>query len=378
MELLGTLAIGQLPPPAPPTVEARMTTDKSRAANRKNALRSTGPNTADGVLACKYNALRHGLRALQTLVPGENPDEWAAHREAVVADLRPVGAVEYALAENIAVKLWRLGRVVRHEVNLIANAQDREEILHAHEKVHRRVEGYGGPGRTDIPTRKDVVNAKAAVAKAEADVARRDEVLRLVEGLAAMEDDDTFPSWNPLYEELQKVLSFDHNDLDRLFENEDADGEFLARHARTMMRGRGELEEVTTYVLGYWRQEREALVEKIERVRKVHQNVRRRFTAALDRRRRAHGLPGAEDLDRIQRYEAHLERGLHKALDRLRDLQVGRGAIPPRGPSLAVAVVQTKQGEAPDGLMGPFGSFALENHDLARIRIRKLTISEKA
>jgi hypothetical protein len=338
-----------------------MRIDKRQVANRVNALRSTGPKTEEGVLACKYNALRHGLRALQTLVPGENPDEWAAHREAVVADLRPSGAVEHALAEGVAVKLWRLGRVVRHEADLIANAQDRDEILCAHEKAHRRVGAYRGLGRTDIPTREDVANAKAAVAKAEDALARRDEVLRLVEALAAMKDCDTFPSWNPLYEDLQKVLDFDNDDLDRLLGNEDTDGAFLARHARTMMRGRGELEEITTYVLGYWRKDREALVEKIERVRKAHQNVRRRFTAALDRRRRAHGLPRPDELDRIQRYEAHLERGLHKALDRLRDLQEARGAVPPRGPSVAVAVVQTSQGADLQGSMAPFGSFALDN-----------------
>jgi hypothetical protein len=70
--------------------------DKRLEANRQNALRSTGPTTAEGVQGCKNNAPRHGLRSLQTVVPGEDLGEWEDHRAAVVADLDPQGAVELA------------------------------------------------------------------------------------------------------------------------------------------------------------------------------------------------------------------------------------------------------------------------------------------
>jgi hypothetical protein len=79
-----------------------MMTDKQLEANRRNALRSSGPKTEEGVQGCKDNALRHGPRAFQTVVPGEDPDEWEVHRAAVVADLAPKGAMETALAEQIA------------------------------------------------------------------------------------------------------------------------------------------------------------------------------------------------------------------------------------------------------------------------------------
>ena len=72
----------------------------------------------------RFNALRHGLRSLQTVVPGEAPEELESHRAAIVEDLKPEGAIELALAEQIAVKLWRLGRVVRHEADLVAISQD--------------------------------------------------------------------------------------------------------------------------------------------------------------------------------------------------------------------------------------------------------------
>ena len=97
-----------------------------------------------------------------------------------------------------------------------------------------------------------------------------------------------------------------------------------------------------------------------------HENLARRYEEALERLRLASGLPDAKDLDRIQRYEAHLERGLHKDLDRLHDLQAARGAVPPRGPSVAVAVVQARTEAAATSEMGPFGSFDLEAPEMTQ------------
>ena len=175
-----------------------------------------------------------------------------------------------------------------------------------------------------------------------------------------MEDGDAFPEWDPLYEELRKAVHIPEETLGRLFEEEDTEGPFLARHARMMLATGGPVPEIAEIVAEYWREGRGGLEAKAHALRKAHRGLRRRYKAALDRRRRANGLPGPEDLDRLQRYEAHLERGLHKALDRLRDLQEGRGAVPPRGPSVAVAVVQAGRGESAKALVGPFGRNAHE------------------
>jgi hypothetical protein len=48
-------------------------------ANRRNALRSTGPRTPAGKQASRLNALRHGLRASEVIIPGqEDPEEFEA------------------------------------------------------------------------------------------------------------------------------------------------------------------------------------------------------------------------------------------------------------------------------------------------------------
>jgi hypothetical protein len=181
-----------------------------------------------------------------------------------------------------------------------------------------------------------------------------------------MGDEDALPSWDRLCGQLRKALNLREKELDRLFAEENTEGPFLARHARMMMACRGP-EEVKPRVTDAIQTKRRSQEQAVQKARKVYRNILGRYKAALERQRRSRGLPGGDDLDRIQRYEAHLERGLHKALDRLQDLQAARGAVPPRPPSLAVAVVQAAPQQAPEDEMAPIGSFALEAPDGAEV-----------
>ena len=54
-----------------------MTSERQIAANRANALHSTGPKTPEGKAAVRQNALRHGLLAGDVVLP-EQPVELAA------------------------------------------------------------------------------------------------------------------------------------------------------------------------------------------------------------------------------------------------------------------------------------------------------------
>ena len=335
--------------------------DKQREANRRNALQSTGPKTLEGVEGCKMNAFRHGLRAVQTVVPGENPEDWETHRNVIVDDLGPVGAMETALAEQVAVKLWRLGRVVRFEADLIANAQSEDELLQAHEMIHDRGSCITGPKRTDIPRREDVARARHAAEKAAKKLTERAEALGQLHGLVAMEDDDVFPNW-AFYEALLEDFRPNKDAVEGLFKGESL-SPFLARHARKMILicfgDKGELDILQAGLATIWAEKLEQLKQDAHNRQAAHQSLARRYEEALDRRRLASGLPDAKDLDRIQRYESHLERGFHRDLDRLHQLKEARGAVPPRGPSVAVAVVQRTEAAATSE-MGPFGSFHVE------------------
>ena len=48
-----------------------MTSDKKVQANRRNALKSTGPNTPEGKAAVRLNALKHGLLSKRSSCRGK-------------------------------------------------------------------------------------------------------------------------------------------------------------------------------------------------------------------------------------------------------------------------------------------------------------------
>ena len=101
-----------------------MATQKQIEANRQNCRLSTGPRTEAGKAASSANALSHGLTAASTVVlPEEDTDAFERLRQGVIADLEPAGALQEALAQRVAVLLWRLDRAARLEAELFVHGQ---------------------------------------------------------------------------------------------------------------------------------------------------------------------------------------------------------------------------------------------------------------
>jgi hypothetical protein len=88
-------------------------------ANRINALRSTGPTSPAGKTVVARNAVRHGILGSSLLLADEDPSEFQTLLDDLSISLRPVGALELALVERIAVSLWRQRRLVRAETAAI-------------------------------------------------------------------------------------------------------------------------------------------------------------------------------------------------------------------------------------------------------------------
>jgi hypothetical protein len=88
-----------------------MATEKQLFANRSNALMSTGPRTEAGKAKSRYNALKHGLAATRIVIPGENPADYAAFHERLMAEIAPESVLEEDLADRLATTLWRLRRI---------------------------------------------------------------------------------------------------------------------------------------------------------------------------------------------------------------------------------------------------------------------------
>ena len=104
-----------------------MTSDKKVESNRRNALKSTGPRTPEGKSLVRLNAVRHGLRAEEILLAGEDGEALEELGERLRAELQPVGELENLLVDRIVASYWRLRRVGRVESGIFA--WDRSEEM---------------------------------------------------------------------------------------------------------------------------------------------------------------------------------------------------------------------------------------------------------
>ena len=96
-----------------------MTSLRQVEANRRNALRSTGPTTEDGKRRSRQNAVRHGLSAETVVKIVEDIDDYRGFEAAIIADYDARTAVERELVLRLASLLWRLRRATMIETELL-------------------------------------------------------------------------------------------------------------------------------------------------------------------------------------------------------------------------------------------------------------------
>ncbi len=76
----------------------------------RNALRATGPRTAEGKITSSRNAIKHGLTARQVVIKGESHEDFDALLASITADRKPEGQLEIEITGEIAACTWRLAR----------------------------------------------------------------------------------------------------------------------------------------------------------------------------------------------------------------------------------------------------------------------------
>lgn len=116
-----------------------MTSDKKAEANRRNALKSTGPKTPEGKAAVRLNALSHGLLSQEILLPGEDEEALRRLGEDLRAELLPLGELENLLVDRIIASYWRLRRLVRVEAGIFVWERC-EELVERSEREADRCE----------------------------------------------------------------------------------------------------------------------------------------------------------------------------------------------------------------------------------------------
>lgn len=99
-----------------------MATEKQIAANRRNALKSTGPRTPRGKSFTRLNALRHGLRATVGTPLGENLKELRQIRNQFMKCCQHQTAEQVHLLELMATARWLWLHWQRTETRVLGEA----------------------------------------------------------------------------------------------------------------------------------------------------------------------------------------------------------------------------------------------------------------
>ena len=339
-----------------------MTTLAKLETNRTNGKLSTGPKTDNGKKAAKMNAVTHGLRSLSPVLPDERPKDWNDHRKGIVAALAPVGTLEAELVERVALLTWRLRRVVRYETAAtiaeiesasarIQGKTDRSDPSHAASAARSQQESSP---RTCASVRKELEEARKC-AEAFADL--RDQLRRLPD----------LPADHPLdggdaYSLLREAGAYsptgdggsfdieDHKFLEVIGvpeeRREDADwwDGWTAGVVRAGVRVIATVHGLTEATLIEWAVEnadRTACTEE-RKVMKLEPLLTSLTEEVTDPERVASGrvLPSAEVIDKVMRYESHLNKQLTQTLHQLERLQAIRSGNPPAPPAALDVTVE--------------------------------------
>jgi hypothetical protein len=338
-----------------------MTTLTQIDANRKNGKLSTGPKTARGKGTAKMNAVSHGLRSLSPVLPDERPKDWNDHRKGIVVALAPVGTLEAELAERVALLMWRLRRVVRYETavtcagidNAVARVRgDEDEDNPLSSILSSRPYNL----RTYATVRQELDNARGcATGFAET----RDQLRRLL----TLPADHRFDG-GEVYAMLREVGAYIPNGHEEYMDIEDH--EFLAavgvpadwRDDADWWEGwtAGIIRAGVKIIAEASGMTEAELIERAVRGADQTADVERRkalkLEAELDRVIEANAgpeqvargravLPSAEVVDKVMRYESHLNKQLTQTLHMLERLRAIRDGKPPVPPAALDVTVET-------------------------------------
>jgi hypothetical protein len=121
-----------------------MATQRQIEANRRNALKSTGPRTATGKAVSRFNALDHGLRAKTLVLPNESAEEFTQLCHSLEEAAGAQNEIESRLLQHAAEAEWRLTR------GAIAERRCYDEVAKDLAMAKARKHGVGENGEVTL------------------------------------------------------------------------------------------------------------------------------------------------------------------------------------------------------------------------------------
>ncbi len=295
------------------------TTNKQIKANRKNALKSTGPATPEGKAIASRNSLKHGLLAKEVVI---NDGEGAENQEqfnALLLDLKdhfePQGSLEEILVEKIAASYWRLRRAHRFEVGLIRKEQDT-----ATDDFYQEKTGYGNTNKnkTDAEIDAQIVQEKHDLESMEKG---KSELIRLYKNNTPLSDIyDWYENWNLLY----------HHKVHYLVPEEvmDDDDKWTQQMKEHLNNEHGWTDD------SIWQTHIDLCDDRIvyhkQQISDL-QKEKEKNHLALQVQKKLTSIPEKHDLERLLKYEGSIDKQFYKAIDQLERLQRRRKGdfVPP-------------------------------------------------
>ena len=165
-----------------------MTTNAQMKANRNNAKKSTGPRTEEGKSRSAKNALKHGLLARDTVLPGEDPADFDRQLSSLEEDIQPANSLEFELVRQIADAQWRMRRLTRLETGFLAAAVDDQRRRTEKYRPDKLRPGYDGETLLLGTTMLDRTQAFVHLARYDGHLSRR--FFRAVKQLADLRRDE--------------------------------------------------------------------------------------------------------------------------------------------------------------------------------------------
>lgn len=126
-----------------------MSSDRKVAANRRNALKSTGPRTLSGKAIASMNALKHGLCSRKPLIPGENEAEYEQFATDWVDETQPSTARQRLVVADTILAAWQLLRVAHLRAGLLTPAMVRAQKEKFSHPMSFSLEVYGALSKLD-------------------------------------------------------------------------------------------------------------------------------------------------------------------------------------------------------------------------------------
>jgi len=325
-------------PPPEHRIRKQPVSERKIQANRRNALRSTGPKTERGKRTVSRNAIKHGFLAREVVITAGDGEESLEEFHVLVENLgkcyEPVGIVEESLVQTIATALWRKARVIRAENGEIRKRLDTLKVDRALRKSDKanldlalsEMDLYLFNVENPADGKVSTVERWSAMQAAQSNLREHHSSLAYLSALLQAAKSE-ITSDGHISEKIAKKIYFAFGLWDYLFaltclhagppESKKEDLPFEKD-------GDKQIETKEADIVAF-------IEHQLEKISTFKEYALYRENLTVDAEARSFSLPPVEATDKLLRYEAHLDRQLYRAMDQLERLQRQRRGenVPP-------------------------------------------------